>query len=144
MTGTQTHWTKLLHQAGCRVTAPREAVISVLLGTLRPLCIQELHELARKQHPDLGVVTVYRTVEKLLELNLVQHIYRADGHHAYLPVSSSDQHMLLCNSCGQVAFFEGDISSLAESIWHKTGYQLDWGLVQFLGLCADCLHQTKE
>ncbi|MBK7450197.1 MAG: transcriptional repressor [Anaerolineales bacterium] len=73
---------------------PREAVISVLLSSLRPLGIQELHELARVQHPDLGLVTVYRTVEKLLELNLVQRIHRADGHHAYLSTSSSDQHML--------------------------------------------------
>ena len=140
MTDTQFHWAKLLHQAGCRVTAPREAVISVLLGSLRPLGVQELHELAREHHPDLGLVTVYRTVEKLLELNLVQRIHRADGHHAYLPVASSDQHMLLCNSCGQVAFFDGDISGLAEVISKKTGYKLDLSLIQFLGLCANCRH----
>jgi len=52
--------------------------------------------------------------------------------------------MLVCKACGHVAFFEGDISSLAEAISRKTGYQLDVRLVQFLGLCADCLHQTKE
>lgn len=116
---TQTHWMTLLHKAGCRVTAPREVVISVLLGALRPLGVQELHELAREQRPDLGLVTVYRTVEKLLELNLVQRIHRADGHHAYLPVSNSDRHMLLCNSCGQVAIFDGDISTLAEVMSKK-------------------------
>lgn len=140
MMDTQTHWMTLLHKAGCRVTAPREAVISVLLGALRPLGVQELHELAREQRPDLGLVTVYRTVEKLLELNLVQRIHRADGHHAYLPVSNSDRHMLLCNSCGQIAFFYDDISALAEVISKKTGYKLDLSLIQFLGLCANCRH----
>ena len=140
LTDTQTHWTKLLHQAGCRVTVSREAVISVMFRSLRPLGVQELHELAREQHPDLGLVTVNRTLEKLLELNLAQRIHRADEHRAYLPVSNSDQHMLLCNSRGQITFFDGDISALAEVISRKTSYKLDLSLIQFLGLCADCQH----
>jgi Fe2+ or Zn2+ uptake regulation protein len=138
MTDTQTHWVAILHQAGCRVTAPREAIISVLLNSIRPLGIQELHTLAREQHPELGLVTVYRTVEKLIELNLVQRIHQPGGQHAYLPVASSDEHMLLCHSCGQIAFFEGDISTLAEVIYKKTGYRLDLSLIQFLGRCANC------
>jgi Fe2+ or Zn2+ uptake regulation protein len=77
-------------------------------------------------------------VEKLIELNLVQRIHQPGGQHAYLPVSTSDEHMLLCHSCGHVAFFEGDISVLVETIAQKTGYRLDLSLVQFLGLCADC------
>jgi Fe2+ or Zn2+ uptake regulation protein len=140
----QTDWLSLLHKAGCRVTAPREAVITAIQQATRPLGIYELHSLARDQYPYLGLVTVYRTVEKLIELNLVQRIHQPDGQHTYLPIANPNQHMLLCQGCGHVAFFEGDISSLAESISRKTGYQLDLSLVQFLGLCADCLHQTKE
>jgi Fe2+ or Zn2+ uptake regulation protein len=138
MMDTHTHWVTLLHQAGCRLTAPREAVISVLLALARPLGIQELHELAREQHPDLGLVTVHRTVEKLIELNLVQRIHQPGGQHAYLPVSTPDQHVLVCQACGHVAFFEDDISTLVEAIARRTGYQLDLSLVQFLGLCANC------
>jgi Fe2+ or Zn2+ uptake regulation protein len=133
-------WISLLRKSGCRVTAPREAVIFVLQQTSRPLSILELFALAREQYPDLGLVTVYRTVEKLMELNLVQRINQPDGHHAYLPASTSDQHMLLCQGCGHVAFFDVDISVLADAITQKTGYQLDLSLVQFLGLCANCRH----
>ena len=135
---TQSDWTNLLHKAGCRVTAPREAVILILRQTSRPLRIHELFALAREQHSDLGLVTVYRTVEKLMELNLVQRIHQPDGCHAYLPASTSDPHIVLCQRCGQVAFFSGDISVVAEVIAQKTGYQLDLSLVQFVGLCANC------
>lgn len=92
----------------------------------------------REQHPELGLVTVYRTVEKLIELNLVRRIHQPDGQHAYLPVSTSDEHMLLCHSCGKIAFFEGEISPLTELIFKKTGYILDLRLIQFLGRCANC------
>jgi len=144
MISAQADWLFLLRQASCRVTAPREAVIAVIRQASRPLGIYELHSLARDQYPYLGLVTVYRTVEKLIELNLVQRIHQPDGQHTYLPVANPNQHMLLCQGCGRVTFFEGDISSLAESILRTTGYQLDLSPIQFLGLCANCLHQTKE
>jgi Fe2+ or Zn2+ uptake regulation protein len=66
------------------------------------------------------------------ELNLVQRIHPTRWA-AHLPAANPNQHILLCQGCGHVTFFKGDISSLAEVISKKTGYTLDLSLIQFLG-----------
>ncbi len=64
--------------------------------------------MARKKYPAIGLVSVYRTLEKLEELHLIQRVHQPSGCQAFISACHGHQHLLLCQNCGQVTFFEGD------------------------------------
>jgi Fe2+ or Zn2+ uptake regulation protein len=132
-------WLETLQANGYRVTAPLRALVEVLANSERALEPMELYELGRREYPRLGVVTVYRTLDKLQELGLVQRIHREDGCHCYLRAARGHEHVLLCLGCGRAVFFSGDdLAKLSAELAQKTGFTIKEHWLQLLGLCADC------
>jgi len=133
-------WEQDLVKAGCRITAPRRAVIQTLLEADGPLSPQEIREQAQAVHRKLGLVTVYRTLNLLTGLNLVRRVHREDGCHGYLPASPGHRHALICQDCGRAVEFPGgdDIHSLVERVEARTGYLVDDHLLQLFGQCPNC------
>jgi Fe2+ or Zn2+ uptake regulation protein len=132
-------WLEQLHDNGYRVTAARRAVVDTVFGTTHALSPIEVYDAARKKYRALGLVTVYRTLEKLEELHLIQRVHQPRGCQAFIAAGQGHQHLLLCKQCGQVAFFEGDdLDLLTKSIARKTGYQIQEHWLQLFGLCPSC------
>ena len=141
-----TDWESRLADAGCRITAPRQAVMGALMGAAAPLSPQEILERARPAHRRLGLVTVYRTLNLLSDLDLVRRIHRSDGCHGYLPASPGHRHALICQSCARCVEFPGedDIHRLIERVEAGTGYKVADHLLQLLGLCPDCQVRARR
>ena len=132
-------WLEQLHDNGYRVTSARRAVVDVVFGSNHALTPIEVYDTARKKYRALGLVTVYRTLEKLEELHLIQRVHQPLGCQAFISAGHGHQHLLLCQQCGQVEFFEGDdLEALTKSIAKKTGYQIQDHWLQLFGLCANC------
>ena len=132
-------WLTQLQEHGYRLTEARRAVVKTVAATDRALTPIEVFDSARAQNPALGLVTVYRTLEKLEELHLIQRVHQPQGCQAFIAASQAHQHLLLCQSCGQVKFFEGDdLDSLIAAISKKTGYQIREHWLQLFGLCETC------
>ena len=132
-------WFTLLQNNGYRLTAPRRALVEIIANSRCALGPLELYDLARHDHPGIGLVTVYRTLEKLEELGLVQRVHLPDGCHRYLRSTHGHQHILLCTRCGQVEFFEGDdMSNLFANIARQSGYLIHDHWLQLFGLCSNC------
>jgi len=132
-------WLQRLKAEGYRLTAARRAVVETLAGESKALTPAEIYELGRQRHARLGLVTVYRTLEKLEELGLVQSVHLRDGSHGYLAEFRGHQHLLFCMNCGRVQYFEGDdLSAIVETLEGESGYQIAEHWLQFSGLCADC------
>ena len=133
-------WEQRLADSGRRITAPRRAVIQVLMDADAPLSPQEVLKLAQAVHRSLGLVTVYRTLNLLAELDLVRRAHREDGCHGYLLASPGHRHALICQACGRAVEFRGedDIHTLVERVEAGTGYRVNDHLLQLFGLCPDC------
>ncbi len=132
-------WLDQLQENGYRLTEARRAVVKTVAATDRALTPLQVFDLAREQNPALGLVTVYRTLEKLEELHLIQRVHQPEGCQAFIAASQAHQHLLLCQKCGQVKFFEGDdLDDLIVAISEKTGYQIGEHWLQLFGLCGDC------
>ncbi|MBP6178851.1 MAG: transcriptional repressor [Anaerolineales bacterium] len=132
-------WLTQLHENGYRITKARGAVVEIVESSRRALTPVEVYDMARKKYRALGLVTVYRTLEKLEELHLIQRVHQPMGCQAFISAGHGHQHLLLCQNCGQVVFFEGDdLDVLTRSIARKTGYQISEHWLQLFGLCADC------
>ena len=132
-------WLTTLQENGYRLTEARRAVVETVAATHRALTPIQVFDIAREQNPALGLVTVYRTLEKLEELHLIQRVHQPRGCQAFIAASRAHQHLLLCQKCGEVEFFEGDdLDALIHTISEKTGYQIHEHWLQLFGLCQDC------
>ena len=132
-------WLTQLHENGYRITKARAAVVETVEKSTRALSPVEVYDRARKKYRALGLVTVYRTLEKLEELHIIQRVHQPMGCQAFISAGHGHQHLLLCQNCGQVVFFEGDdLDALIESVAQQTGYQINEHWFQLFGLCANC------
>lgn len=132
-------WLERLQASGYRLTAPRRAIVELLAASQKALGPIDLYDLGRAQYPGLGLVTVYRTLEKLEELGLVERVHQPGGCHRYLRATQGHQHLLLCTGCGQVAYFDGDeLDPLFHTVAADTGFEIDRHWLQLYGLCPAC------
>jgi len=132
-------WLEALQTSGYRLTTPLRVLVDVLVKSDRALEPFELFDLGRQEYPPLGLVTVYRTLEKLQELGLVQRIHQQNGCHRYLRAALGHEHILLCSRCGKAIYFSGDdLTSLSDELAQRTGFIIQEHWLQLLGLCAEC------
>jgi len=136
-------WLACLQSSGYRLTGPRRALVELIAASPRALDPLKLYDLGRRQYPGLGLVTVYRTLEKLEELGLVQRVHQPGGCQAYLRSAQGHEHLLICRHCGRAVYFSGDdLDSLAARVAERTGFKIEGHWLQLYGRCADC--QTKR
>ncbi len=139
-----TTWTERLSEAGYRITEPRQAVVTVLQQTERPLKPQEILERGTALHANLGLVTVYRTLELFEQLGLVRRVHRGEGCHGYLPTTPGHRHVLVCQSCGRAVEFVGsdDLDTLIARVEARTDFQVVDHLLQLFGCCPNCQEEN--
>jgi len=132
-------WLTQLQESGYRLTGARRAVVDVIQKSRHALTPVQVFDRARKKYRELGLVSVYRTLEKLEELGLVQRVHQPQGCQAFITAGTGHQHLLLCQKCGTATLFEGDnLEGLITSIARQTGYQIKDHWLQLFGLCKNC------
>ena len=133
------NWLTQLQDNGYRLTGARRAVVEIIATSHRALTPVEVYDQARDQYSALGLVTVYRTLEKLEELGLIQRVHQPQGCQAFITAGKGHQHLLLCSKCGKTILFEGDdLEQFIKSVARKTGYQINEHWLQLFGLCENC------
>lgn len=116
-----------------------------------PLSPQALFVESCAQRTNLGLVTIYRTLELFEDLGLACRVHLKDGCHGYLPALPGHRHFLICQRCGGAVEFPGgdDLLHLIADIEASTGYRVNEHLLQLVGLCPTCrdsahMHQEPQ
>lgn len=143
------HFAELLKSKGLKVTNQRIGVLEALSDSQdRHLTAEEIYGLVQDKYPDIGLATVYRTIQLLLELNLIDRINLDDGCARYeiehkTAESQHHHHHLICLSCGELYSFEDDfLEALEKHIQESTGFQVTDHEVKLYGYCEEC--QKKQ
>lgn len=134
-------WLEQLQANGYRATGSRRAVVEIIASSGCVLSPMDVYERARQNYPSLGLVTVYRTIEKLEDLGLVQRVHQPTGCQAFVASAGGHQHMIICQSCGKVKFFSGDhekLDGLMDSVAEGSGFSVEDHWLQLFGLCSRC------
>jgi Fur family transcriptional regulator, ferric uptake regulator len=100
---------------------------------------QEVYSHIQKSKKNIGLSTVYRTLQKLVEAQEVDFLRRPDGEGVYKVCAGSHHHHLLCANCGASAEFESEkFEKLLESISKEYGYTVQGHEAEIVGLCKKC------
>jgi Fur family ferric uptake transcriptional regulator len=138
-------WLDALQENGYRLTPARKAVVHTVAQSRRAMTPLQVFDAARQRYRRLGLVSVYRTLERLEKLGLVQRVHQEQDCQGFIAASHGHQHMVLCQRCGRITFFEGDdLQALFRSIARRTGYQIREHWLQLFGLCQTCQRELSE
>lgn len=139
---------KKLQERQHKMTPQRQLVLQIFLN--RPgehLSAEDVHDVLREKRMEIGLATVYRTLDLLSDLGILQKMEFGDGCARY-EVNTTDpskhhHHHLICTKCGKVYEFDDDLlEDLEKDIAKKSGFQIRDHQVKFFGICKDC--QEKE
>ena len=128
-----------LSQNGYKLTPQRRWVLKVIAGSQEHLTPTAVYEKVRQEHPSIGQVTVYRTLEILAALGLICRVHAGGRSSSYKVAPSEHHHHLICSDCGTVVDFSGcDLDELEKKLAQQTGFNIESHLLEFLGRCQNC------
>ncbi len=131
--------TTTLRRHGYKLTPQRRAVIGTIASSPDHLTPAAIYEKVHQERPDIGLVTIYRTLEILARLGLICELHAGGSCRSYTIGAPEHHHHLICSSCGEVIDFSGyDLSSLEERLSRETGFEIEDHLLEFIGLCQNC------
>ena len=137
---TQNKIASILRQRGYKITPQRRAVLNIIALTHDHLTPAAIYEKIHKEHPGIGLVTVYRTLDILAELGLICEVHAGGNCRSYLMRRPSEHHHhLICSDCGAVVdFTDCDLSNLEQRLARETRFEIEGHLLEFMGHCRNC------
>ena len=129
---------QLLRERGGRITSARRALVAALLSADRHVTADDLAEEVQRSHPDVHQSTIYRTLDALEELGVVDHVHLGHGRAVYHLADEVHQH-LVCERCGGVTEVPEELfDDLAGTLRARYGFTLRSNHFAVLGRCGAC------
>jgi Fur family transcriptional regulator, ferric uptake regulator len=135
----------LLHELeakGVRLTAQRRALVETIQRADSHLDAAALLARARERDPNIDRATVYRTLELLKRLGLIDELdlMHLDGEKHYYEVKTQKDHLhLACFQCGKIEEFDSPtFQRLKREIAAENGFQIQVMRLEVGGLCSAC------
>jgi Fur family ferric uptake transcriptional regulator len=130
-----------LRSHGLKMTRARELVFREILSApgIHPNA-DEIRRRLRAKKKDVGLATIYRTLNLLVRSGLVSAVDLGEGHSHFEPEGHETAHgHLICLSCGRVReFAQSGIQEAIRRIGEEEGYHLDKFSLQVFGFCRAC------
>lgn len=133
-----------------KMTPQRQTVLQIFLNHPgEHLSAEDVHGILRNSQMEMGLATVYRSLELLSDLGILQKMEFGDGCSRYevntTGPSSHHHHHLICTKCGKVIEFEDDLlENLEQDIMEKSGFSITDHQVKFFGFCRECQDSIED
>ena len=123
-----------------RPTRQRAAVEALLVDIDDFMSAQNLHARLRAKGQNVGLATVYRTLQAMATDGDVDMVRTADGEAVYRQCSTGHHHHhLVCRSCGRTVEVQGPaVESWADKVSAEHGFSDVQHTLEIVGTCADC------
>ena len=128
-----------LDQAGYRLTAPRLAVADLISSHDGHFTASDLARAARDRRVGISRATLFRALELLIELGVVERLDLPSGEHAYVPCARTHHHHVVCSRCGRTAEVDdAGLLGAVREIERTSGFRIDAHRLELFGLCRHC------
>ena len=142
---------KRLQEKDYKMTEQRREILQIFLDqpSEHHLSAEDVHSILRSRKSEIGLATVYRSLELLGSLGILLKIEFGDGCSRY-ELNTTDpnlhrHHHLICMKCHKVIEFDEDkLDELEEEIANKSGFEILNHEVKFFGYCKDCRNLMRN
>jgi len=131
-----------------RWTAPREAILDLVSRTSKHMSAKEIYAALYRMYPGIGLTTVYRTLDLLVRMGLINKFSFGDGASRYeykFEGKKGHHHHLVCSGCGRIIdysdFLEEELELVGRTERHlseKYNFKVLGHNIEFYGLCERC------
>lgn len=132
---------------GVRLTAQRRVLVEIIQSAEQHLDAASLLDLARQREPSIDRATVYRTIELLKTLRLIDELdlMHLQGEKHYYEVKTRRDHVhLACFQCGRIEeFSSGLFERLKSEISNQTGFEVRVARLEVGGRCRSCRNSVE-
>ena len=149
MENTMTVLREKLKATGFKITPQRRAIIEVLIENENShLSSEEIYDKVRVNCPEIGLATVYRTMQLLDDINGISKLNLDDGCIRYeLNLGGEDSHHhhhLIRRECGSITEVKEDLLEEIESkVQAIYNFEIQDHDLKFYGLCETCAKKKK-
>ena len=147
----QDDFKKILKEKGLKITKQRMVVLKALASCEdKHLTAEEIYEIVKADFPEIGLATVFRTIQLFVELDLVESIQLGDGYVRYeigkfQGEETHHHHHLICLECGKIISFRDDLlDELEARIMESASFQVINHEVKLYGYCKECLEKRQK
>jgi Fur family transcriptional regulator, ferric uptake regulator len=136
---------RVLRTHGTRVTPARRALLAALVDAEHHhLSAQDIAAAVQRAVPDVHLSTIYRSLDSLEELGIVDHVHFGHGRAIYHLADEPHQH-LLCDVCGAVVEVPDDVfAELAGTVRRAYGFVIAPHHFAVVGRCAPCAAKERD
>lgn len=125
--------------AGYRLTGPRRALAGLIAGRTGHFTAEELLVESNARNLGAGRATIFRTLDLLADLGVVERLDLPSGEHAFVACEPAHHHHVVCSSCGRsTGAMDNGLEQVAAAIGRATGYRVDGHRLELFGLCPAC------
>ena len=126
--------------AGYRVTGPRRAVAELIAARSGHFTAADLVIDARARRLRIGRATIFRALDLLTDLGVVERLDLPSGEHAYVGCEPAHHHHVVCSRCGRASEVDdAGLRPLLREVARQTGYRVDEHRLELFGSCPACL-----
>ncbi len=135
----------VVRQNGGRLSSSRLAVLEALFAADGPVAADYIADGSDGRSEKLDRVSVYRTLEHLEQLGVVQHVHLGHGPGLYVLTGRGEREYLVCERCDRVTGVDPALlDPVREQIRDAFGYSARFTHFPISGLCARCAEQEDE
>ena len=132
-----------LKDEGFKLTHQRRNIVEALLNSHgKHMSSEEIYDVVKKGCPEIGLATVYRTLQVLDKLGYTNKLNLDDGCVRYelnMDKNAHNHHHLICKKCSKIIEVEEDLLDQLESVIRdKYGFDVENHDVKFNGYCKSC------
>jgi len=140
---------EILRTKKIKVTPQRMAVYSILKKTRSHPNVEMIFQKLKPDYPAMSLATVYKTVDVLKKVGLIQELNVGESGLRYDAVVSPHSHVY-CEKCGKVGDVDGlqldeyQDQALLNKVKEKSGFDISAVQLYFFGVCPDCNGKIVE
>lgn len=138
------HAPEILKKEGHKLT-PQRLLIWHILAEGKHLTAEQIHKRVKSQFPGVDLATVYRTLELLVRLGLVQESSFSFGPSRYEATENVGHNHIICRICGRVEHFDGSkLKEVASSVCELKGFDIESVEANISSVCNDCFSKANK
>lgn len=140
---------KKIREHKYKFTTQRQIILQAFLDSKgNHMSAEDVYEMVRDENPDIGLATVYRSLELFTHLELLKKLDFGDGRSRYELNDhnlSHSHHHLICLGCGKVTEFSYDfLNEVKDKIKKENGFNIVDYQLKFYGYCKDCVKKNRN